>query len=238
MLALALLPGIANAIPAEVVTNTPQKRGPSSQGPIRGGVTGEAQVGDAHGHFAEMARSGNLFMMDSDNITLAAAFQTKSALGTVKFINGIYNPGPLKNAEIEYASVVTSTYTISGGPFFFNYYCGVTLTNASGGTIRSGLLNNSSGGGSVMIPITNVAIVVSGGATTAINQLEVIGGMPQTGALGLPTATSLPNEVHALIDGRIIVPPGCIFGITSLGAGVITTGVTHQVQSTLVWEEL
>ena len=53
----------------------------------------------------------------------------------------------------------------------------------------------------------------------------------------------MPRYLHVLLEGqvvlsrdiagRIIVPPGCVFGITAVGAGS-----SHVVQSTIAWEEL
>lgn len=125
-------------------------------------------------------------------------------------------------------ATLNSKDMISGGPVgareFFDMPNGVTWWAT--GTIKSGYLSTSTGASS-MTPEVSVVLTVSGGATTALTQLAVLGG-PAAIAAGAGMYTVAED-----IGGRIIVPSGCFLGLTAVGAGT-----THIVQSTIVFEEI
>jgi hypothetical protein len=191
----------------------------------RMGKQGNLLADPIHGRYYEQAYRGNLFVMDSDSVTLAAANASKTALATVKLINGFFNPSTSgKNAVILFASIATTSGT-PGGPYFYNFLADSTINSAATGTIRSTNLGASYT--SVMTAQTGVILANVGAATTALKQLGVIGG---------PAAVAAGAGLYTAIDevaGRIIVPPGVVFGLTCLAAGT-----THIVQSTLMWEEV
>ena len=163
--------------------------------------------------------------MDSDSVTLAAANATKSALGTVKLVNGFFNPLTSgKNCVIIAAHVATVSGT-PAGPYFWNFINGVTVNSAATGTIRSALLGSVYT--SVVTPQVNVAVTVIGGATTALTQFSVMGG-PAAIAAGAGL-----YDAYDEVDGGIVVPPGTLVGITATGAGK-----SHVVQSTIRWKEV
>lgn len=200
----------------------PQTAATGSDVDARASYTGAIVTTPAHGRFAEAARRGKIMLIDSDSITLAAAFASKGAGGTIKFINGFYNPANSGvNCEILRSRVATVSGT-PGGPFFYNFL-GAASTATPTGTVRNALLG---GGSSAVQALVNVAVAI-GGATTAFSQLAVLGG---------PAAIAAGAGIYDAIDepdGSIIVPPGTCFGITCLAAGT-----THIVQSTLMWEEV
>lgn len=179
-------------------------------------------VADGSGRYEDLALNGELFISDSDSVTMAAANTTKTALATAKFINGFFNPqNSGKNAIIQSVncSVVSGTAT---GPFVFNFIQGVTATNTVTGTIRNALLGGPSSG---MTAETGVILTVSGGATTALVQCYTIGG---------PAASAVGAGIHSVTEdvaGKIVVPPGTLFGIMQVGAA------TAVVQTTLTWRE-
>lgn len=193
----------------------------------RMGRQGDQIVSELHGRYYEQALRGNLFISDSDAVTLAAANATKGAAGTIKLINGFVNPyGSGKNAVI----LLAKSGSVSGtpaGPLFYNMQqlpAGVSLTNAPTGTIRNALLG---GPASAMTSETGVVLTRSDAATTAFSQLALHGG---------PAAIAAGAGSYSVIDevaGSIIVPPGFVFGLACVGAGT-----SHVVQSTLVWEEV
>jgi hypothetical protein len=202
-------------------------RSDGTTGPMRADKTGATVVSDGHGKYTEPALRNTIYSLDSDSVTLAAANATKGALGTVKLVNGIYNPpGSGKNIVI----LGIKTATVSGtpaGPLFLNYLCAVALSNAATGTVRSTFLS-ASNAQSVAVPQVNVVLASNTpAATTALIQLETVGG-PAAIAAGAGV-----NSTCEDVAGRIIVPPGCVFGITATGAGT-----THVVQSTIIWEEV
>lgn len=186
---------------------------------------GDVAVSEVHPRYYESTYRGNTFSLDSDSVTLAAAHATKGALATVKFITGFWNPnGSGKNAVIISSHVATVSGT-PAGPYFYNYLPGSTNTAAATGTIRNLLLSTS--GGSAMYALVSVVLGAIGAPTTAMLQLGVQGG-PAAIAAGAGVYDSYEE-----VAGRIIVPPGCLFGICALGAGT-----SHVVQSTLTWEEV
>jgi hypothetical protein len=196
-----------------------------NQVPPRLGQQAETIVSQLHGRYYEQCYRKNLFVMDSDSITLAAAHTTKGALATVKLINGFFNPLTSKvNAVILMARVATVSGT-PGGPYFYNFLQDSTINSAATGTARS--LNLAAPATSQMTAQVNVILADTGGATTALKQLAVLGGPAAIAAgAGLYSANDEPC-------GMIIVPPGVVFGICALAAGT-----THVVQSTLIWEEV
>jgi hypothetical protein len=186
---------------------------------------GFQRVLDAHGRHFDAAENNRLFVVDSDAVTLAAANATKGALGTAKLINGIFNPNDSGvNAEILYAIVVTVSGTPAGG-FFWNYFSGITINNAATGAIRRTKL--SSKDSSKIIPEVNVVLTTVGGATNNLLQLAPLGG---------PAAIAAGAGMYSVVEdvaGKIIVPPGTVFGITGTGAGT-----THIVQSAIYFQEV
>lgn len=194
--------------------------------PLRLGKSGEQMASELQPRYFEQNYRGNLFMIDSDAVTAAAAHATKGAMGTAKFVNGFYNPlNSGKHAVIVSANVATTSGT-PGGPYFYN--CSAIaqgFTQAATGTIRSGLIGGA--GASLMVPAVNVVLVASDADTTALKQLSVLGG---------PAAIAAGAGIYNAYDelaGKIIVPPGFAFGIC-----VAAAGTSHVIQSTLVWMEV
>lgn len=190
-----------------------------------GGFQGDQWASELHGRFYNQAYNGNLFIIDSDSVTLAAANTTKGAAGTIKLVNGFYNPGP-NNAEIV---CVISTWT-SGTPTGALVYNAQTQvgppTNVATGTIRTAMINTlAAATTTTMIPEVGVVIARSDAATTAFTQIGVHGG---------PAAIASGAGIYTVIDevaGRIIVPPLCIFGLAQVGAS------TAVVQTTIYYSE-
>lgn len=182
-------------------------------------------VNQISGSYYDACYNGRLFSQDSDQQTITSAFVTKSALGTVKLINGIYNPvGNTKLAVLRRVSWGSISGT-PGGPLMYNFYTGITVNSAATGTIRPRYLTAAVG--STMLACTNVVITTIGAATNALLELGCAGG---PGAIALGAGN---NSIVDELNGSVIVPPGCIFGLTATA-----TGTTHIVQSEMVWEEV
>lgn len=195
-----------------------------------GGFQGDQFVSELHSRFYSATYNGQLFFLDSDAVTAAAANATKGAAGTIKLINGFVNPfNSGVNAEI----ICVASATVSGtpaGPLFYNAQsltAGVSLTNTATGSIRSSLINTNGGvGNSQMTAEVNVVLTRSDSATTAFTQIGVHGG---------PAAIAAGAGAYQVIDevaGRYIIPPGTVFGLTAVGAGT-----SHVLQSTIWWME-
>jgi hypothetical protein len=200
--------------------------GAGTQSPGTKGVTGAQRVQFAHGEYTDRAARGQVFWLTSGAVTLDAANVTASALGTATLICGFYNPvGSGYNAAILRARVDTVSGT-PGGPYFYDYYPNLTVTNAASGAVRPALLAGV-GSDSVVTPVNDAAIVHTGNSTANLLTLGGLGGL---------AAVAAGVGVYSVVDevrGSIIVPPGCVFGITCKAAGT-----THIVHATLVWEEL
>lgn len=193
--------------------------------PATAGLDGGQRVQSAHAENFDAAFYRRIYSIDSDSVTLAAANASKAALATAKFIVGFFNPWDSgKLAAILSATVATVSGT-PGGPFFYNYFPGITPTNAATGTIRNNYLGTVSGSG--MVSETGVVLTVHGSSTAALIQMGTLGG---------PAAIAAGAGMYQVNDqprGSIIVPPGTLFGVMCLAAGT-----THVVQSTLTWEEV
>lgn len=230
-LALLLLLGVA---PASAQTTNPVVGGRSGPVAIADGQSSAVRQDksaalvntEAHGRYQEPTYRGNVFLLDSDAVTLAAANTTKSAIGGLaKFINGFHNPnGSGKLAVILNANVSTVSGT-PAGPYFWNYTCGISDSATLTGTVHSAFLNTGAGA-SAMSARVNVALTAFANAP-ALTQLATLGG-PAAIAAGAGM-----YNVTEDVAGRIIVPPGCDFGLMAVGAGT-----SHVVQSTIAWEEI
>lgn len=182
-----------------------------------------------------------IYLIDSQAVTLASANTTKGAMGTMKLVNGFYNPTTSSVNAIVLASRVATVSGTPAGPLFYNYLnigtSTVTLTNTTTGTIQKNILTGDTNAqaGSQMLAQVNVTLTATGSPTTALTQLCTIGG-PAAVAAGVGIYSSDEQGftyVPPQEQGWVVVPPGCVFGITATGAGT-----THIVQTTLWWREV
>lgn len=189
--------------------------------------TGELMVSEVHPRYAEQAARDNIYILNSGSVTLASAHNSAGALGTIKFINGFYNPASSGYNAVIIAAAVQWAATADIPPNFnYNYFVGKAPTNAVTGTIRGARLTSVGSGNSRMSPNCNVALAVLPADTSTTGT-----------ALGLlhcsyTNPTTQIGGVHDDVQGRIVVPPGTLFGITKVGTSVVVC------ESTLVWEEV
>lgn len=193
---------------------------------VRLGKAGEQVVQELHGRFYEQNYRGNVYSLDSDSVTLASANATKSAGGTIKLINGFWNP---TGSDVNAVILKTLISTVSGtpaGPLFYNFFpTAAPVSSTPTGTIRQGITGRSSG--SKLTPLVNVVVSVAPADTSNFIQHAVVGG-PAAIAAGAGN-----YSVADVPEGVIIIPPGVIFGLTCTGAGT-----SHVVQTTMWWEEV
>lgn len=198
----------------------------NTQTPFPGDNLGAALVTELQARYSALCRYGAIYFLDSDAVTLAAANATKGAAGTIKLVNGFVNPfGSGVNAHI----LMVKSATVSGtpaGPLFYNAQtlsAGVTITSAATGTIRSAFVNTTaSATPNNITPQVNVVVTRSDSGTGAFTQIGVHGG-PAAIAAG----AGLYDDQDE-VAGKIIIPPGTVFGLAATGAGT-----THVVQTTI-----
>lgn len=178
-------------------------------------------VTELQARYYQQTYRGNVFFLDSGAVTLAAANTSAGALGTIKLINGFYNQSTSGKNAVLLATALTYTSGTATGAIVYNYLNGVVLSNAATGTIRNGLLGGPASG-----MLAEVGVVLASNTPLATSPLLQLGIVGLQGA-----AVATPTGVYEEVAGRIIIPPGVVFGLAQIGAG---TGV---VQSTLCWME-
>lgn len=193
--------------------------------PLRQGKSAELIVSELQAKYYEQAYRGNLFILDSGSQTCIAASAAGQNMGTAKFLNGFFNPtNSGKNAVLIGATVATVSGT-PGGPLLYEVTAGAgTLTSASTGTIRSGMIGGAAK--SLMTPQVMVTLVALDADTTALVQIGTAGGNSAI------AAGAGVGSFYDDIAGKIIIPPGYAFGLCDTA-----TGTTHVVQTTLYWIE-
>lgn len=200
--------------------------------PMGGDKIGGALVSELSARYAALCKLGGLYFIDSDSVILAAANTTKGAAGTIKLINGFVNP---QGSGVDAHILMVKTVTVSGtpaGPLFYNAQTlpsGVSLSNAATGAIRSAYINTVAGAvtPSNFSPEVNVVLTRSDSATTAFTQIGPHGG-PAAVAVG----AGLYDDQDE-VAGKIIIPPGTVFGLAATGAGT-----SHVVQTTIYFAVL
>lgn len=210
---------------------TPTYRLPAGNATTNGGFQGDQWASELHSKFYTLNYNGMVFALDSDSVAVGAVtvFNTKGNAGTIKLLNGLFNPyGSGVNVDI---LAVASTWTSGtpAGPLLYNAQTlpqGVSLTNAATGTIRGGILNTIAGASVDPYGIcaeVGVVIVRSDSAATAFTQTGVHGG---------PAAIAAGAGLYSVLDemaGRNILPPGTVWGLTVSGQG------TSQVVQSTIW---
>lgn len=195
---------------------------------LRAGYTGEQMTSDAQGRYFEATRLGTVFHLDSGAVTLAAANATGSVLGTLKLIVGFYNPTNSNVlASVLWANVTTQSGTPGGGFLHSFVIPGGRVSSTATGTFRSGYLS-SAAANTPLVPLVNVAVAtIPADTATADTLLCTLGGPTAVAATGANEGAS--EEVA----GRIIVPPGVIYGLTCAAAGT-----THVVRASLAVQQI
>ncbi len=204
-----------------------QSLGDGARSYPRGDKTGAQVVTDLHGKFYEQTARNNVYFLDSGAVTLAAAHVTGGALGTIKFVNGFYNPATSGvNASILAVVIGCQSTAAIFQPFVYNYFVGKVPTNAATGTIRNARLIATGAGQSAMSPQANVVLAVLAADTTTVGtQAGVVAG-------NYSAPTTQAATIFDPVEGRLVVPPGTLFGFCSSVSNV------NVVQSTIWWEEV
>lgn len=193
--------------------------------PMRQLKTGELAVSELQARFYEQTYRGNLFVLDSGSQTCVAASAAGQAMGTAKFLNGFFNPTNSGKHAVLIGAMIATVSGTPGGPLLYEVTAGAgTITSASTGTIRSGLIGGAAR--SLMTPQVMVTLTALDANTTALVQIGTAGG---NSAIAAGAGVS---SFYDAIDGKIIIPPGYAFGLCD-----VATGTSHVVQTTLYWME-
>ncbi len=189
-----------------------------------------AVVTAAHGTYQEAAYRGNIFTLAATSttasFTVVAGNAAQGALGTINLPLGFYNPTSSGKAAVIIGVKTALISGTPGGPFIYNYYCGLNITSVGQGIIRSGILNNNPAP-SAMTSQNNVVLTATPAATPNALTYGPVGGLAAIAAgAGL-------GSTQEDVQGQIIVPPGCAFGLAATA-----TGSSHVAALSLTWEEI
>lgn len=222
------IPGIPQA-GAVLATAGPQSRADGTSGIQLADREGNTKGVLGHAEYTESARRGKLFTLAANAYTIIAANASAGAIGSAKPIVGFYNPlGSGVNAVVVNHKEAHTSGT-PGGPLMWNFFCGVSWSSTSSGTIFNNLLSNVTPNGSQMIAQNNTAIGTTPAITTALNVLGVAGG-PAAVAIATGTGETSSNNDD---KGQIVVQPGCLLALMSTA-----TGTSDVVSASVTWEEV
>lgn len=210
-----------------------QKTGPNwsaagAAGPATQGISGARRVVAAHGPYLTAALENRLFSIDGGEVTITTAEVTGSAMGTAKYINGFLNPHNSGFNVAVLTTIVTHTSGTPGGALVYDMAWTGTLrvTSAATGTVRGGILNEYASHAAIR-PLVGVVLATLPATTAVLTRVGRIGGTAAV-ALGAGDHTTRDD-----VDGKIVIPPGAIFGIAA-----VAVGTSHIVASQLYLEVL
>lgn len=219
---------------AQTLIVGPQKAGDGQPVFARAGTLGDIIESNLHGKYFEQNMRGNVFQFGLSNTALVSQNAIATGLtATAQPVIGIWNPlGNPYVAVILKATVVVSTVAntaVSPGGFSWVY----STNNAA---ISTG--SNPINGRTLAAAGSNMkAYAISTALTGLSNNLAFLRASAISSCVNaagpgtaIPQAQGVPEE---LVDGSLIVPPGCVVGIMNQ---VSTTTISCSVG--IVWEEV
>ena len=169
-----------------------------------------------------------IYSIDSGAVTLAAAHTTGGAIGTIKLVNGFWNPPTSNTTASIYMVVVALVSGTPVGPLFWNYLSETNLlTNTITGTIRQASLGTGAGN-TQMVPEVNVVLTQASGTPSFIQSGTVGGPAGSAAGAGVNSVSIYYPRINN--SDFIVVPPGTIIGLTGFGAAGV-------FETTIYWEE-
>lgn len=190
----------------------------------RVGQQGDLIMSQLHGRYYETNYRGNVFTTFANAVLAVSTHATPLAAGTGTPIISIYNPfGSGKNVSLLRLQISVTAAVTTGSPFLWNI-----IPNPQNITQTFALPYNMSnllqvGSGSVARVFNNVALTNSTQGTA----YRIIGG----GTTG--TATGQVMTLFDVYDGSLIVYPGTMIALVTVGTG---NGLT--VNAWAEWEEI
>lgn len=199
--------------------------GSGTPSPFTAELTGSNRVSDAHGHYFDAVRYGNVYSVSARNLTLAAGQgYAQAANATVNFV--FWNPPTSgKIASLLKFAFGTLSGTPAAGEINYQLSAGNVITSTANG-VHVNLYNGGITGSVMKSWVKTTASAIAG--TVAFNDCRP--------AL-VNTATASANPVTTLctdnLDGEFLLQPGMAFTFGCGGAGT-----SHVASVGLVWEEL
>jgi hypothetical protein len=191
-----------------------------AQAELRGDRSGAQVIQDAHGHFYESVRIGNVYAA----LNTAARALTVSLTTTASL--GIYNPvNSGKNLVILATAFRYGSGTLAAGYMLHAIYPG-TAASVTGTVLTPVNMLTGQASGSV----ARAYELMTGAATP--NQIRF---SKSVGAMTTDQSTTAWTDVNReLIDGAIVVAPGNAYGIIS----VTGAGTSPTIWAEYMWEEV
>ena len=180
-------------------------------------------VANGSGQYYQDTINGNVFIG-----TTAAAGVVLAAYNATAVTFALWNPaGNSRNAVLIGCDIGYISGTVASSTYTYSYQTGVgstaataaPITAATLGTPVNGLIGSGQSSSMRFVPATLTL-------TTGGTLLKTIG------AANIGVAATTTNVVRDNINGTIIVPPGSIFIVGTIG----TSGITAAIS--LVWEEI
>lgn len=213
-----------------------------SQATFRLGNQGDVITSRLHGGRYMASREKRVFhQVANSNLTVSSAYTIATALGSSpQLIVGIamvdFGPAYNVNAVIHQVRVDTVSGT-PGSSLQYVYLPWDNINNQGGGSNLGPLPGyltelQSTTAGSAAVPSKarprgSTALVGVTGDTRALVKHSMVGGVGNTSS-GVKT-----NSIYDQVDGRIIVPPGYVFGVMATDIGT-----TWVIRYSMVWQEV
>jgi hypothetical protein len=212
----------------------PQKQGDGQPIFQRAGTLGDTITSNLHGKYTEQTMRGNVYSFGISNTALSSTTAIATGLtASATPILALYNPlGNPYFASIIKATVVVSTVAASAvAPGGFQWVFSTNNAAISTGSAPINMRTLAAAGSAMKAFAISTALT---GLSTNLAFLRASAISSCVNAAGAVTAVSLPQGVpEELVDGSIIVPPGCVVGLMNQ---ISTT--TISVSVALTWEEV
>lgn len=210
-------------IQGQVGPTSVQSAAPGTNPTVRLGQLGDVIVSELHGRFYETTYRGSVFTLSVATAAAITAY-TGGAAGTPQL--AVYNPiNSGRNFAILQASYANVVSASAAGTVAWGLYYGPTAAITQ--TTLTYPVNNATLNrvGSASQSFTNVALTSS----TALTNVMPLGQYYWATAAGV---MNVAPQV-AMIEGSIIIPPGCMI---ALGGSAALTSATWI--GSLTWEEV
>lgn len=202
---------------AEVRTG-PQVASDGQIGPARGTKTGEIAVSDAHGRYHEAVSRGKVFVAANQS---GSAITNLASVATGFILFNPVNSGVnLSLLEITFIQTSTAAASANAGLQLaanVNPSLGAP-SSVTALTVRNALLGNQTAGTGIAYSGCTI-----GAAPVAIRQIW----QPSVSATA---TTAIPPVVRDLVDGLIVIGPGCCVSLSALN--------TLSGAASMAWEEV
>ena len=210
----------------------PSPAGDNTEGPLRLTRDLTLVTQDGHAKYQEAVFRGNCYsvMTAAAGVTLAAAnasLTAATAQPIVGFLNPVNSGVNCVIWEVVCGPQATGGSAANEGAYVYQYAPGSASTSISGTVPLS--LKTMTAGGSRCIGSLNQAFTAN-----AVTWIQLKPMVTNVSRFAAPTASINVNGIGKdMVDGVIVIPPGCAFGVFTLATGTAIT-----VGASLTWEEI